>query len=287
MSMFVSLSISFLSFLWQFFFIKSGPIHGRLVCILVHIHPLTSHIPHAPCISLLMILTFSLFISQDANLWFSLFLQVTIILKLFMIERQILTTSHFWKLNPMKRFGRTAELLLQIGSRGPLSNVRITSFWFCVFSGFVLMGSAWVTYLGGATGQKFANYWDERADDFAKLVFQTLLEIETLGIFLFGVNIVNGVALQPHCRESGWSCVSAQDFGSWISLEVACQVFWWHSQGLMEYGYRPGSSRSTSRASPSAAESGIESIKTTAYRPSQDPAPGHVSSGKSFIHGVS
>ena len=119
MSMFVSLSISFLSFLWQFFFIKSGPIHGRLVCILVHIHPLTSHIPHAPCISLLMILTFSLFISQDANLWFSLFLQVTIILKLFMIERQILTTSHFWKLNPMKRFGRTAELLLQIGSRGP------------------------------------------------------------------------------------------------------------------------------------------------------------------------
>lgn len=60
-----------------------------------------------------------------------------------------------------------------------------------------------MTYLGGATGQKFANYWDERADDFAKLVFQTLLEIETLGIFLFGVNIVNGVALQPHCRESG------------------------------------------------------------------------------------
>lgn len=182
MSMFVSLSISFLSFLWQFFSSSPGPFMAGWFAFW---SILTSHIPHAPCISPLMIVTFSLFISQDANLWFCLFLQVTIILKLFMIERQILTTSHFWKLNPMKRFGRTAELLLQIGSRGPLSNVRITSFWFCVFSGFVLMGSAWVTYFGGATGQKFANYWDERADDFAKLVFQTLLEIETLGIFLF------------------------------------------------------------------------------------------------------
>ena len=72
--------------------------------------------------------------------------------------------------------------------------------------------------MGGATGQKFANYWAERADDFATLVFQTLLGIETLGIFC-------GFWCEHHCNPIATNQVDLVFPRRLLGLEVACQVF--------------------------------------------------------------